>query len=81
MENCSCGMMRKQYWLWRDTNGILHASGFQPTSGVERSIWAVNARDALMPFLDEGPGKHDVTDVDDASVIWEGRCSSLSATA
>lgn len=81
MENCSCGIRRKQYWLWRDTNGILHASGFEPSSGVERSIWAANAHDALLPFIEDGLPKHDVSDVDDANVVWEGRCAAVFATA
>lgn len=81
MDACSCGEARKQYWLWQDSHGILHASRFEPSSGVERSILAVNARDALMPFADGQTPKHDVTDVDNPQQVWEGRCGSLSATA
>jgi len=77
MENCSCGVRRKQYWLWRDTHGILHEAGSHLGNSVERSIWAINARDALLPFIEDGPPKHDVSDVDDVNVVWEGRCALL----
>ena len=81
MENCSCGVVRKQYWLWRDANGILHASGFEPSNGVEGSVIAVNARDALLPLVTDEPPKHDVTDVSSSDRIREGRCGGLRATA
>jgi hypothetical protein len=80
MDSCDCGVARRQFWLWRDTNGTLHASAFRPTTGAIRSVFAANARDALLPF-DGGIPKHAVQDVDNPSVFWEGRCTEIAATA
>jgi hypothetical protein len=80
MDSCDCGMARRQFWLWRDAHNTLHASAFRPTSGTVRSVFAVNARDALLPF-DGGMPKHSVQDADNPSVFWEGRCAEVAATA
>lgn len=80
MHSCECGMDRRQFWLWRDTHGTLHASAFRPTSGTVRSVFAVNARDALLPLEGSVP-KHAVHDVDDPAISWDGRCTQVAATA
>lgn len=79
MDTCTCGASWKQYWLWRDDAGVLHASSFQPTSGTERSVLATTVRDALLPLTNGGTPKHAVRDANDPSVLWEGRCMSVSA--
>lgn len=78
MENCICGADRKQFWLWRDGNGTLHASHFRPTNGLERSVFAATARDALLPVLGGGVPRHRVNDVDDPQVLWDGRCTATA---
>jgi hypothetical protein len=65
----------KQFWLWRDSNGSMHASHFRPTVGLERTVFAVTARDALLPVLGNGTPRHLVNDADDPSVQWAGRCA------
>ena len=81
MDECTCGISRKQFWLWRDTNEELHASAFKPTQNVERSVYATTVRDALVSQLGGQMPKHRVTDADNATVFWEGRCSIPLANA
>lgn len=76
MNDCTCGAPRKQFWLWRDGNGTLHASHFRPTNGLVRSVLAVTARDALLPLLNSGHPRHRVTDADDPGADWLGRCTA-----
>lgn len=80
MSNCTCGVDRRKFWLWRDSNGELHASRFAPTAGAVRAVYAATARDALWA-TSEGrhQPKHSVHDVDDASQHWEGRCGAAMA--
>jgi hypothetical protein len=80
MDSCGCGVERRQFWLWRDAHGTLHASAFPPTSGTVRSVFAVNARDALLP-LDGGVPKHAVQDADDPATSWDGRCTQVAVSA
>jgi hypothetical protein len=72
---CACGAERRKFWLWRDGDGVLHASGFAPTSGGIRAVFAATARDALLPLQDGGVPKHAVTDAEDPSASWDGRCA------
>jgi hypothetical protein len=74
MSACTCGVDRRQFWLWRDGNGVLHASRFAPTNGEERSVFAATARDALWAGTDGRQPKHDVNDAADGSRVWTGRC-------
>ena len=78
METCSCGATLRKFWLWRDVNGTLHASGFAPSAGSVRVVFAATARDALLPLTGGGVPKHAVSDVDDATARWDGRCAALS---
>lgn len=78
MERCSCGVDRKQFWLWNDVNGVVHASHFPPSSGLVRSLIASTARDALLP-LGGGVPRHRVSDADDPRVQWDGRCAAAVA--
>ena len=80
MDECECGVARRRYWLWRDGNGTLHASGFPPSNGADRSVIAASVRDALLPMNGGGVPKHVVSDVDDPSHVWDGRCSAVPAT-
>ena len=75
LEECTCGIERKQFWLWRDGNGDLHASHFCPSIGLERSVLAVTARDALLPILGRGTPRHSVSDLADPAAQWQGRCA------
>ena len=79
MTSCSCGVERKTFWLWRDNDGVLHASGFRPSQGTVRAVLAATARDALLPMQDGAVPKHTVTDVDDSTIFWDGRCSKVAA--
>lgn len=79
MNNCTCGSDRRQFWLWRDSNGELHASRFAPTTGAVRAVYATTARDALWAASNVRQPKHDVHDVDDSQAYWEGRCGVASA--
>jgi hypothetical protein len=81
VENCSCGASRRMFWVWRDSNDVLHASSFRPTSGSVQAVVASTARDALLPISDGRLPKHDVYDVDDPTVAWEGRCAQTLAAA
>lgn len=74
MSSCACGIDRRQFWLWRDGNGELHASRFAPTNGVVRAVYASTARDALWAVSNGRQPKHDVHDVDDERQNWGGRC-------
>lgn len=76
--NCSCGVTLRQFWIWRDGNGTLHASQFPPSVGSERSVLAATARDALVPMARGGVPRHRVTDVDDPASIWDGRCAAAA---
>lgn len=78
--NCTCGEALKQFWVWRDANGRLHASHFQPSAGLECSVFAITARDALLPLSGGGPPRHLVADARDATVTWLGRCMPHGAT-
>jgi hypothetical protein len=75
VEDCTCGIERKQYWLWRDSKGDLHASHFPPSAGLERSVVAATARDALLPIQGNGMPRHSVSDLTDPAVQWQGRCT------
>lgn len=81
MEDCSCGARRRLFWVWEDANGVLHASGFNPSSGKVRAMVAATARDALLPVTGERPPKHQVHDADDPSQMWDGRCQTSLAMA
>ena len=81
MEDCACGVSRRKFWIWRDSNDILHASAFAPTAGAVRAVIAATARDALLPVNDGRAPKHQVNDADDPSVMWEGRCQAGVAAA
>lgn len=81
MENCTCGAKRRQFWLWRDTNGELHASAFMPTQNAELSVYATTVRDALLSQVDGQMPKHRVTDADNPARFWEGRCAVPLANA
>jgi len=80
MENCSCGSTRRMFGVWRDGNEVLHASSFKPTAGEVRAVIASTARDALLP-LDGRMPKHDVQDVENPSIRWQGRCSQTAQQA
>ncbi len=79
MNKCPCGVDRRRFWLWRDSNGELHASRFAPTTGAVRSVYASTARDALWAAGTARLPKHHVTDVDDSQSNWDGRCSPAQA--
>lgn len=81
MNECSCGVARRKFWIWADSNGELHASNFEPTSGKVRAVYAATARDALLPIVEHRAPKHQVQDVDNLAVGWEGRCSTIVAAA
>lgn len=81
MNECACGEARRQFWIWEDAGGTLHASNFQPSSGAVRAVYAVTARDALLPIVERRAPRHQVHDVHEAGVGWEGRCASTLATA
>ncbi|HLJ66050.1 MAG TPA: hypothetical protein VKX16_01660 [Chloroflexota bacterium] len=81
METCECGAARRKFWIWRDSNNVLHASSFEPTSGTVKTVIAATARDALLPMTSTRPPKHRVEDADDPSQVWEGRCESTIAVA
>ncbi len=79
MSNCSCGIDRRKFWLWRDSNGELHASRFAPTNGAVRAVYATTARDALWAASDARQPKHDVHDIDGDRHYREGRCGAAIA--
>jgi hypothetical protein len=79
MSSCTCGSDRRQFWLWRDSNGELHASRFAPTNGAVRSVYATTARDALWAASNGRQPKHNVHDVEDEGNYWEGRCGAATA--
>jgi hypothetical protein len=79
MENCDCGAKRRQFWLWRDSGGQIHASGFAPGLGVVGTVWASTARDALVPLLGNGRPRHTVTDGENPGRMWPGRCAAVVA--
>lgn len=82
MNECACGAPRRKFWVWRDANDVLHASHFQPSSGVVQAVLAATARDALLPIAERRAPKHQVHDADNPTSGWEGRCSTaLSAAA
>jgi hypothetical protein len=76
LETCRCGIPLREFWLWEDGNGILHASSFTPSRPAVRSVRAATSRDATVPFgFDPRLPKHDVRDTADPSQQWEGRCT------
>jgi hypothetical protein len=81
LETCECGVPLRKFWVWRDSNDVLHASAFEPTSGVEMAVYAATARDALLPMTGGRAPKHDVRSVDDPSRVWEGRCAAELVTS
>lgn len=77
METCRCGVPLRQFWVWKDTNDVLHASSFPPSQGSIRSLYAATTRDALLPIVfDPRMPKHDVHDANNPGQVWEGRCST-----
>jgi hypothetical protein len=78
-DSCLCGVERKRFWIWRDDNGVMHASHFAPTNGAVRSVVAATARDALLPLRDGAVPKHMVTDAEDSTISWDGRCASVTS--
>lgn len=81
MNECACGAARRQFWVWSDSNGTLHASSFQPTSGVMHSVIAATAIDALLPETERRAPKHQVHDAENPKEGWEGRCSTTLTAA
>jgi len=79
MESCSCGVARKQFWLWRDGSNVLHASRFEPSGVVEGSVRAVNAFDAVASTAPDISPKHDVEVLGDGANTRQGRCSLVTA--
>jgi hypothetical protein len=82
LETCRCGYTLREFWVWRDTNDVLHASSFSPSVGAVRSVWAATSRDALLPYShDPRLPKHDVHEGEVGAQMWDGRCSApLAAT-
>jgi len=78
LDTCLCGTAWKQFWLWRDSTGALHASSFPPSNGIERTVLAATVRDALLPLTDGGTPKHAVRDASDPNILWEGRCRKVA---
>lgn len=76
MDVCPCGEKRRQFWLWQDKAGGMHASRFPPGTGAVRSVWAATARDALLVATQVAPPKHVVQDHDDAAQVWPGKCQA-----
>jgi aminoglycoside/choline kinase family phosphotransferase len=76
MENCTCGVERRRFWLWRDANGALHASRFPPSNGAVRNVFASTAHDALLSQDGVRPPKHNVNDADDGLLLKDGRCAA-----
>lgn len=81
MDSCVCGVPRKKFWLWRDDNGVIHASAFAPTAGAIGAVIAATARDALVPITNGAMPKHGVQDAEDPALVWAGRCSAASSSA
>ena len=81
MNECACGASRRKFWVWRDSNEVLHASGFEPSSGIVQTVIAATARDALLPVAERRAPKHQVHDADDRTKGWEGRCSTALTAA
>ncbi len=81
METCKCGITLREFWVWRDSYDRLHASSFPPTVGLVRALLASTARDALLPVTENQAPKHDVRDLDDAGLTWEGRCATAIGAA
>ncbi len=79
MNECACGVARRQFWVWRDSSDVLHASSFKPTSGAVQSVIASTARDALLPIAEHRAPKHQVHDGENPAIGWEGRCSTVLA--
>lgn len=80
METCTCGAPLRTFWVWRDSNDVLHASAFRPSAEPEQSLYATTARDALLPLSGDRAPKHDVRSVSDPSQVWDGRCVSAFIT-
>lgn len=78
---CACGVELSQFWIWQDANGRRHASHFQPTAGLERSVLAATTRDALLPVAEGAAPRHQVMDVDNRGMVWPGRCSNGEGAA
>jgi hypothetical protein len=81
METCECGVARREFWLWRDAGGEMHASRFPPSNGGVRAVFAATARDALWSAVDGHTPKHDVTAVDDPTDVVKGRCVETRVAA
>lgn len=80
--DCACGASRREFWVWRDSNDVLHASSFRPSTGSVQAVIAATARDALLPIAEHRAPKHQVHDAENPTTGWEGRCSTpLSAAA
>jgi len=71
MGSCHCGEPLQQYWIWRDTDRVPHASSFAPDVPSELELLAVNARDAVRAALAARP-KHDV--IHPGNRRWDGLC-------
>lgn len=81
MNECACGTARRKFWVWRDGNGVLHASAFQPSTGAVQAVIAATARDALLPLAERRAPKHQVHDADNPAVGWDGRCQTTVSLA
>lgn len=81
VNECACGAARRKFWIWEDSNGVLHASSFQPSASSVRAMIAATARDALLPIGEKRAPKHQVHDAEDMTVGWEGRCSTTLTAA
>jgi len=75
LDTCACGTALRHFWVWRDSNQVLHASSFSPSSGALHEMIAATARDALLPMTGGRAPKHDVRMASDPDRCWPGRCS------
>ncbi len=79
MQQCSCGVQLKPFWIWHDETMAPHASAFQPAIKSQGPFYAATPRDALLCVQTAAP-KHDVISPMD-NQKWEGRCRPTPVTA